>query len=80
MNLKFGDVQAKAAAAEKQREDELFHRRVKGALRFLRFVPVLPQPRSPKSAYPQTVDVYSLDVLEEAGRQERERRAKEEAR
>lgn len=77
MKPKFGDLQAKAAAEAQRRDQILFDRRVTGALRFLRLMPVLPQPRSPKSAFPETVIGYSIDVLEEASRQERERRAKE---
>ena len=77
MKPKFGDLQAKAAAEARRRDEVLFNRRVEGAMRFLRFMPVLPQPRSPKSAFPETVIGYSIDVLEEASRQERERRAKE---
>jgi len=80
MKLRFGDLQGKLEAATVRKHEMLFDRRVKGALRFLRLMPVLPLPRSPKSAYPETVMAYAIDVLEEAGRQERERRAKEEAR
>lgn len=79
MRLTFGDLQAKAEADTKRRDEVLFNRRVKGAMRFLRLLPVLPQPRSPKSAYPALVNCYALDVLEEANRREREKRAKEKA-
>jgi hypothetical protein len=80
MRLTFGNLRAKEEAARIGKEQMLFNRRVNGALRFLRLLPQLPPPGSPKNAYPETVDVYPLDVLEEASRQERERRAKEESR
>ena len=80
MKPKFGDLEAKTKAQAALNEALHFERRVATAGYSLQWMPELPPPGSPKSAFPRTVYSYSLDVLEEACRRERERRGKENGR